>query len=141
MHLRLRLIKVRKAIMGNCTESIIFPSGSAIKNLPRIQEMQEIWVQSPGLGTSPGGGRDNILQYSCLENPIGRGTWWSTVHSAALSRTELKRLSIHACMQRVQFGSLCTANMSQETAWAPIASPLSHLWVKCLSAKRGRNTH
>ena len=100
LHLRLRLIKVRKAIMGNCTESIIFPSGSAIKNLPRMQEMQEIWVQSPGLGTSPGGGRGNILQYSCLENPIGRGTWWSTVHSAALSRTQLKRLSIHACMHR-----------------------------------------
>ena len=24
---------------------------------------------TPGLGRSPGGGHDNLLQYSCLENP------------------------------------------------------------------------
>ena len=28
-----------------------------------------------GLGRSPGGGNDNPLQYSCLENPMGRGAW------------------------------------------------------------------
>ena len=26
----------------------------------------------PGLGRSPGGGNDNSLQYSCLENPMDR---------------------------------------------------------------------
>jgi len=26
-----------------------------------------------GLGRSPGGGHDNLLQYSCLENPMNRG--------------------------------------------------------------------
>ena len=29
----------------------------------------------PGLGRSPGGGHDNPLQYSCLENPMGKGAW------------------------------------------------------------------
>ena len=29
----------------------------------------------PGLGGYPGGGHDNPLQYSCLENPMDRGTW------------------------------------------------------------------
>ena len=28
-----------------------------------------------GLGGSPGGGHGNPLQYSCLENPMDRGTW------------------------------------------------------------------
>ena len=28
-----------------------------------------------GLGRSPGGGRGNPLQYSCLENPMDRGAW------------------------------------------------------------------
>jgi len=28
----------------------------------------------PGLGRSPKGGNGNPLQYSCLENPVGRGT-------------------------------------------------------------------
>ena len=44
----------------------------------------------PGLGRSPRGGRDNLLQYSCLENPLGRGTWWTTVHKLAKSQTRLK---------------------------------------------------
>ena len=41
----------------------------------------------PGLGRSPGGGHDNLLQYSCLENPMDRGTWWATVHGVAESET------------------------------------------------------
>ena len=28
-----------------------------------------------GLGRSPGVGKGNRLQYSCLENPLDRGAW------------------------------------------------------------------
>ena len=34
----------------------------------------------PGSERSPGEGNGNPLQYSCLENPTDRGTWWATVH-------------------------------------------------------------
>ena len=34
----------------------------------------------PGSGRAPGGGNGNPFQYSCLENPIDRRTWWATVH-------------------------------------------------------------
>ena len=34
----------------------------------------------PGLGRSPGEGNGNPLQYSCLENPMDRGAWQTTVH-------------------------------------------------------------
>ena len=34
----------------------------------------------PGSGRSPGEGNGNLLQYSCLENPMDRGAWWATVH-------------------------------------------------------------
>ena len=37
----------------------------------------------PGLGSSPGGGHGNPLQYSCLENPMDRGAWRATVHGVA----------------------------------------------------------
>ena len=40
----------------------------------------------------------NPFQYSCLENPVDRGAWWVAVHRVAQSRTQLKRLSMHACM-------------------------------------------
>ena len=41
----------------------------------------------PGLGRSPGEGNGNALQYSCLENPMGRGAWQATVHGVANSWT------------------------------------------------------
>ena len=34
----------------------------------------------PESGKSPGGGNGIPLQYSCLENPMDRGTWQATVH-------------------------------------------------------------
>ena len=36
-----------------------------------------------------GEGNGNPLQYSCLENPTDRGTWWARVHGGAKSRTQL----------------------------------------------------
>ena len=43
----------------------------------------------PGSGRSPGKGDGNPLQYSCLENPMDRGTLWSTVHVVAKSQQVL----------------------------------------------------
>ena len=40
----------------------------------------------PGLGRSPGGGNGNLLQYSCLENPMDRGAW--QVYSIKSQRVE-----------------------------------------------------
>jgi len=40
-----------------------------------------------GSGKSLGGGHDNPVQYSCLENPMDRGAWQATVHEIAKSQT------------------------------------------------------
>ena len=37
----------------------------------------------PGSGRSLGVGNGNPLQFSCLENPMDRGAWWTTVHWVA----------------------------------------------------------
>ena len=34
-----------------------------------------------------GEGNGNRLQYSCLENPMDGGAWWTTVHGVAKSQT------------------------------------------------------
>ena len=39
--------------------------------------------------TSFGEGNGNPLQYSCLENPMGGGAWWATIHGVAKSWTRL----------------------------------------------------
>ena len=35
---------------------------------------------TPGLGRFPGVENGTPLQCPCLENPMGRGAWWATVH-------------------------------------------------------------
>ena len=64
-----------------------------VKNLPAnardVRDMDSI----PGWRRSSGGGHDNPLQYSCLENPMDRGAWWATAHRVAKSWTQLKQLS------------------------------------------------
>ena len=40
----------------------------------------------PGSGRSPGEGNGYPLQYSCLGNSMGKGTWWVMVHGATESQ-------------------------------------------------------
>ena len=44
---------------------------------------------APGLGRSPGEGHGNLLQYSCLGNPMDRGAWWAAVHRVPKSQNEV----------------------------------------------------
>ena len=37
----------------------------------------------PGLGRSPGEGNGYSLQYSCLEDCMDIGVWWTTVHEVS----------------------------------------------------------
>ena len=41
----------------------------------------------PGSGRFPGEGNSNLLQYSCLKNPMDRGAWWATVQGVSKSQT------------------------------------------------------
>ena len=41
----------------------------------------------PGLERSLGGGHSNLLQYSCLENPMDTRVWQAMVHGVTKSWT------------------------------------------------------
>ena len=64
-----------------------------VKNWPANVRDIRVAGSIPGLGRSPGGGHGNPLQYSCLENPMDRGAWWTMVHRVSKSQTRLKQLS------------------------------------------------
>ena len=70
-----------------CLENTMgFPGGSVGKESAyNAGEADSI----PGSQRSPGKGNGNPLQYSCLENPMDRGTWWATVHEVTNSWTWL----------------------------------------------------
>ena len=62
-------------------------SGAVVKNPPANAGDTGDEGSSPGLGRSPGGGHDNLLQYSCLGNSMDRKAWWATVHGVTKSQT------------------------------------------------------
>ena len=69
-----------------------FPGGTVVKNLPaNVGNAGDLGLIS-GLGRSPGEGSGNPLQYSCLENSMGRGAWWTTVHRVAKSQRRLSNI-------------------------------------------------
>ena len=51
--------------------SVGFSGGSVVKDLPANAGDAGL---IPGTGISPGEGNSNPLQYSCLGNPMDRGT-------------------------------------------------------------------
>ena len=69
----------------------------------------------PGSGRSPGEGRDNPFQYSCLENSMDRRAWWAPMWSPS-DTTEMKE-----CIQFL-FGCVglccCSRAFSSCGVWA-----------------------
>ena len=66
--------------------SLSFPDGSVGKESAcNAGDLSSI----SGSGRSPGEGNGYSRQYSCLENPMDRGSWRATVHGATQSRTRL----------------------------------------------------
>ena len=65
---------------------VIFPGGSICKETAyNAGYLSSI----PGSGRSPGEGNGNTLQYSSLENPRDRGSWWASAHGVTKNRTQL----------------------------------------------------
>ena len=62
-----------------------------VKHLPA---MWETGVQFPELGRSSGGGNGNLLQYSCLENPMGRESWCRHSPCVTKSWTQLSDFTL-----------------------------------------------
>ena len=60
-----------------------------IKNLPAMQESQEMEAQSQGREYPLEEENGNPFQYSCLKNPRDRRALWATVQRVKKSKTQL----------------------------------------------------
>ena len=47
-----------------------------------------------GLGRSPGGGHDDPLRYSCLENSMAGGAWQATAHGSQRIKKKKKKIPL-----------------------------------------------
>ena len=54
-----------------------------VKYLPANARQAKDADLVPGSGRSPEEGNGNLLQYSCLENPIDGGMWRAVVHGVS----------------------------------------------------------
>ena len=93
-------------VLTNNSPLIIYTCGSSqvapvVKNPPANEGDVRDEDSIPGLEKSPRGGHGNPLQYSCLENPMDRGTWQATVHRVTKSQTWLRWLSMPIYMKYI----------------------------------------
>ena len=67
-------------LAGTVADSLLVITGTqvvlVVKNLPADAGDTGDPASIPGSGRSPRGRHGNPLQYSCLKNPMDRGTWW-----------------------------------------------------------------
>ena len=89
-----------------------------VKNLPANAGDARGMGSICGWGRSPGVGNGKLLQFSCLETPMDRGTWWASVYRVAKSQTWMSTCAhthIHCvCYIMYQFSSV---------------QSLSHVWL------------
>ena len=86
-----------------------FPGGSAVKDPPAVQELQESRVRS--LGREAPLEKGMATRSCCLENPMDRGAWQATVHGVAKSWAPLKQLSPQHTYSHI---------LTAYTLWGPI---------------------
>ena len=85
------------------------------------------------LFSSLGKGNGNPLQYSWLENPVDRGSWWASVHRVAQSQTWLKWLGMSACIGEGNGNPLqysCLKNPRDGGAWWAAVYGVAQSWTR-----------
>jgi len=92
---------------------------------PEVADSHGWQVGADGkLGLRIGEGNGTPLQYSCLENPMDRGSWWAAVHGVARSRTQLKQLSSSSSSAPIALHLTLSQLVSLPHVWIPEAARL-----------------
>ena len=79
-----------------CKHLLGFPIGSAVKNLPTVQDQQGTRVRFLGQEDPLGESMATHSSIHAWRISMDRGAWGATIHRVVKSQIRLKRLSIHA---------------------------------------------
>ena len=112
---RLRELRKDKWILRLTHNIRGFPGDRVAKNPPANAGNARDVGLIPGLGGSPGEGKGNPLHYFCLENFMDRGAWWTTVHGAMKSQTQL---SMHTHITHTHIQHYLCASKLQTLLWS-----------------------
>jgi len=95
-------IKVAIRVFSRASQAVL-----VVKNQPASAvDIKDLGL-IPGLRRSPGGGHGNSFKYSCLANPMDKGSWQAVVHGATKVRHNWSYLGQHSRAQyyKVSFSS------------------------------------
>ena len=102
-------------------QGVDFPSGSEGKASAYNVGYPD---STPVLVRSPGEGNGNSLQYSCLENPMNRGTWQPTVHGVPKSWTRMSNFSLTPTTMVQRWGCWQDEGVFRVSSLMNFSSPL-----------------
>ena len=77
-----------------------------------------------------------LLQYSCLENPMDRGAWWAAVHWVAKESDTTERLHFHFSLSCIGEGNgnplqcSCLENPRDGRAWWAAVYVVTQSWTQ-----------
>ena len=77
------------ALTGNAEEAEVEQFYEDLQDLLELTPSKDVLFIIEDRNAKVGEDNGNPLQYSCLENPMDRGTWWAAVHGVAKSQTRL----------------------------------------------------
>ena len=83
------------------------------------------------VGKIPWRGNGNPLQYSCLENSMGRGAWWAAVHGVTKESNTTQQLNnnnkvmMHICIH-LHGGGKVQNILLRKTNWVSICM---YMWI------------
>ena len=108
----------------------------------------------PGSERSPGRRNGSLLQYSCLENFMDRGAWWTAVHEVAKSQIQLSTHAmccVHVCVsyktsKQTRRWSLPYISIREwgkviSIYWAPIGAKELYILVNSMSFRWKKNEY
>ena len=72
----------------NVSFTLGFPGSTMVKNLPASPGNARDMGSILGSGSSPGGGKGNPLQCSCLGNPMDRGAWQASTVCVVVAKSQ-----------------------------------------------------
>ena len=90
-------------------------------------------------GRSLGGGNDNLLQCSSLENPMDRGAWQAVVRGITKSQTRWKLLSTHGSLLFPGLFSSCGERASHRGGFSCCLTSQNDHYHKVLKINAGKS--
>ena len=90
-HIENKFMVTEREWRGGLNSEFGINTYTVVKNLSASAGDTRVSGLTSGWGRFPEEGNGNPFQYSCLENPMDREAWWTTVHGVTKSQTRLSR--------------------------------------------------